>query len=292
MLGSLVIIACCTTGLSCKSRKDSTMSINIKQPKSDGNSPSNSTSVAFETAMKAMGGDQSAATKLILGQLIDDIVPRNYYSVISAENGCKDLRLAESLYWSGNMFNKIRSVYWCKNVDSESIEDTLWSGRSNSDGSPYNPKERSLWKDIFKIEVQESLTTNAIKKINVDRTESDFLKLHVRSALMGSGAEAKILWKYYYSILNDEGLPPYFGGYDWISLCQLNLQGFPGPRTIDKCTYWMLIAAENGDPESQWQLANFLDNQNIVSRRRHQFWLEKASVAGFEKAKKQVEKGK
>lgn len=223
----------------------------------------------------------------------DDPVPVAYRAVISAQNGNDAiLGLAGNLYWSANSFNKVRAIFWCKDGDADLIGERFWGGKLGKDGGPLQPERQKHWQEILRKDVQAKMIAKAIQDLKLPEDEQKALLLNGRDALMGSKDSAKALWKFYGARSPDEDSEEGRIRFDWIGWCSLSLQGFPGPRAIDKCFYWMLIAAENGDPESQWMVAIYHDINQYPSRLRHRFWLKKAAEGGWKKASSQFEQEK
>lgn len=240
-----------------------------------------------QTIASALKGEPREANLLALGEVAGNVIPAQYFAVISAQNEGNIDVLATSLYWSGNEFNKVRSIYWFRNTPENMREVAVWGGLVSPDGGPYQPELRKRWKDIFQERVQQEHINAAIGQLNASADEKKVLMLSAFKALLGSKNNANSVWKYYYS-KSKHGLSMESRvGMDWIALCRLETQGFPGPRDVDKYLYWLLIAAENGDAESQFVLANSHNVNDYLSGVRQKFWLKKASDSGWDEAKKQ-----
>ncbi len=239
----------------------------------------------------ALAGDQQSSTCFAWGEVEDDPIPWSYHQVIAAQNGKEKLRFAQALYWSGNAFNRVRAIWWVRDQDIEVVEGAIWRGRVEN-GIPFQSERKKQWKDIYNHGNQTIVINKAIESFNLASIEHKVLLKHATSALNGSISSAVSLWQFYKNSrkfkleAEDSWIT-----YDWISVCSLYLHGFPSARVTDKYLYWVLIAAENGDPESQWQLANFHDINQRLSRTRHQFWLKKAANAGFKAAVDQLKEG-
>jgi hypothetical protein len=241
-----------------------------------------------QAVLSALTGDPREANLLAMGEVPGSLIPSQYFYVISAQNEGNNDLFATVLYWSGNPFNKIRSMYWFKNMAVNLREVALWGGLVSEDGGPFQPELRRHWKDILEEHVQINLIDSAISNMGTTTGERKILISHALKAILGSGGDAKAIWKYYYpSIDNDLSMESRVG-MDWLALSRLELQGFPGPRITDKCLYWLLIAAENGDSESQFRVANLFNTNDYASRARQEFWLKKASDGGWTDAGKQL----
>lgn len=247
----------------------------------------------YVATLDALDGDPRAAEKLALMEYQGDPVPAVYRAMISAQNGNDGLLgLAGSLYWSANSFNKVRAIFWCKDSRSDLIGDRFWGGRLGKNGLPLQPENQKRWQEILNKDVQEKMVGKAIQDLKLSEDEQHILLKNGREALMGSKDSARTLWKFYGTKCLGEDSEEGRIRLDWIAWCNLSLQGFPGPRIIDKYFYWMLIAAENGDTESQWMVANYHDISQYPSRLRHRFWLKKAREGGWQKASTQFEQEK
>lgn len=221
----------------------------------------------YSLIVKSLQGDIKATNDILVGHLLKNPIPLAYFSVISAQNGGKDLLFADRLFWSGNSFNQIRARYWLKDQSENAINELLFGGRSISG------EEIEKYKQIF-IHSDEEVKVG-IEKWNLDKSEVDVLMKYALSALLGSRESAKHIWAHYHMQLKKEGYPQFSGGYDWLAVCALSLSGFPGPRTIDKLMYWIIVGAENGDPESQYELSKYTSSDGFLSEVRKKFWLKK-----------------
>jgi hypothetical protein len=240
--------------------------------------------------ISALRGERRESNLLALGEVAGNLIPSTYFVIINAQNGGNFDLFPSELYWSGNSFNKLRSIYWFKNTPDNLKEVALWGGLVSDDGGPFQPELRKHWKDILEGHVQVDLINSTINQMNAATDEKRILTTYALKAILGSSGDANKLWKFYYPKYGQELSIDSRIGLDWIALCRLELQGFPGPRNIDKYLYWLLIAAENGDPESQFRLANSHNVNDYASRVRQEFWLKKASDGGWEDAKKQLDR--
>ncbi|MBI1751829.1 MAG: hypothetical protein HY014_05210 [Acidobacteria bacterium] len=235
------------------------------------------------TLIRALEGGRPESFKLAWGEVPGSHIPLQYFAVISAQNGNTDQLFARGLYWSGNPFNQRRAVFWCKGKQIDLIEETFWGGLVIPDGQPLQKLRKEKWKEILDPRKRDEYIFTALNGINKPSNEIQILRKHAIKALMGSGNDARVIWKLYLHKCQAEPSILSIFGYDWIALSMLELQGFPGPRASDDYLYWLMIAAENGEPESQWQLAHEFNINDVDSNARRSFWLNRASAGGYPK---------
>ncbi len=233
----------------------------------------------FQGLLRALSGDRNASGDLVLGIIGQESVPSIYYDLLCSQNGFGGAWLARNLFWSGNVFNKIRATFWVKGMNQKDIINVFWPRFIGAELR--QDVQNGNWISVNSKDDQERLIALEVNKLGFIKEESSLLGQHARSALCGSIESARLIWKYYYSdlLLN----PPILFklGTDWIAMFSIELQGFPGASCYNKYMYWLIVAAENGDPESQWQLSRCFYRGEPGSNARSLYWAKKAQEGGF-----------